>query len=68
MTNLKRPLNSGKIRVKLVELLQSDLNYDAPKALERIEQRKELLLAELVILYGRVYAIFASSDGIVVAT
>jgi hypothetical protein len=57
-----------KIRLKLVELLQSDLNYDAPKALERIEQRKELLLAELVILYGRVCAILISSDGIVVAT
>jgi hypothetical protein len=57
-----------KIRLKLVELLQSGLNYDALKALERIEQRKELLLAELVILYGRVCAILVSSDGIVVAT
>jgi len=43
-----------KVRLKLVDLLQSGLNYDAVTALERIEQRKDLLLAELVILYGRV--------------
>lgn len=43
-----------KVRLKLVELLQSGLNYDAVTVLERIEQRKDLLLAELVILYGRV--------------
>lgn len=43
-----------RVRLKLVELLQSGLNYDAVTALERIEQRKDLLLAELVILYGRV--------------
>ena len=41
-------------RLKLVELLQSSLNYDAAAALERIEAGKDLLLAELVILYGRV--------------
>ena len=56
-----------KTRLKLVELLQSGLNYDAPKALERIEQRKDLLLAELVVLYGRVCAIPISSHDIVVA-
>jgi hypothetical protein len=44
-----------KIRVKLVELLQSGLNYDIATALERIEKRKDLLLAEMVILYGRVF-------------
>jgi hypothetical protein len=43
-----------KIRLKLVELLQSNLSYDIPATLERIETRKDLLLAELVILYGRV--------------
>ena len=43
-----------KVRLKLVDLLQSGLNYDAVTALQRIEQRKDLLLAELVILYGRV--------------
>jgi hypothetical protein len=43
-----------KMRVKLVELMQSGLNYDTNTALERIEARKDLLLAELVILYGRV--------------
>jgi len=42
-------------RLKLVELLQSGLKYDAMAALERIETQKELLLAELVILYGRVF-------------
>ena len=44
-----------KTRLKLVELLQSGLNYDAPKAFDQIERRKDLLLAELVILYGRVF-------------
>jgi hypothetical protein len=44
-----------KVRLKLVDLLQSGLNYDAITALERIEQRKDFLLAELVILYGRVH-------------
>jgi hypothetical protein len=44
-----------KVRLKLVDLLQSGLNYDAVTALDRIEKRKDLLLAELVILYGRVY-------------
>lgn len=44
-----------KVRLKLVDLLQSGLNYDAVTTLERIEQRKDLLLAELVILYGRVF-------------
>jgi len=43
-----------KVRLKLVDLLQSGLQYDAAYALERIEQKKDLLLAELVILYGRV--------------
>jgi hypothetical protein len=43
-----------KMRLKLVDLLQSGLNYDAVTALERIENQKDLLLAELVILYGRV--------------
>lgn len=43
-----------KVRLKLVELLQSGLNYDVVGALGLIEQRKGLLLAELVILYGRV--------------
>ena len=43
-----------KVRLKLVDLLQSGLNYDAVTALERIEMRKDQLLAELVILYGRV--------------
>jgi hypothetical protein len=43
-----------KVRLKLVDLLQSGLNYDAVTALERLEKRKDLLLAELVILYGRV--------------
>jgi vacuolar protein sorting-associated protein 3 len=43
-----------KIRLKLVKLLQSGLNYDAVSVLELIGQRKGLLLAELVILYGRV--------------
>ena len=44
-----------KVRLKLVELLESGLNYNAGTALERIERRKDLLLAELVILYGRVF-------------
>ena len=44
-----------KVRLKLVDLLQSGLQYDAAYALERIEQKKDLLLAELVILYGRVF-------------
>jgi hypothetical protein len=51
------PLETAKFwktRLKLVDLLQSGLNYDAVTALERIEYRKDLLLAELVILYGRV--------------
>ena len=43
-----------KVRLKLVDLLQSGLNYDAAYALEQIEKKKDLLLAELVILYGRV--------------
>lgn len=43
-----------KVRMKLVELLQSGLNYDPAIALDRVETRKDLLLAELVILYGRV--------------
>jgi hypothetical protein len=43
-----------KVRIKLVDLLQGGLHYDSAYALERIEQRKDLLLAELVILYGRV--------------
>jgi hypothetical protein len=43
-----------KVRLKLVDLLQSGLHYDAAFAMERIEQQKGLLLAELVILYGRV--------------
>ena len=43
-----------KVRLKLVNLLQSGLQYDAAYALERIEQKKDALLAELVILYGRV--------------
>ena len=43
------------MRLKLVDLLQSGLNYDAVTALGRIlENGKDLLLAELVILYGRV--------------
>jgi hypothetical protein len=44
-----------KVRLKLVELLQSNLNYDVDATLERIETQKDLLLAELVILYGRVW-------------
>ena len=51
-----------KVRLKLVELLQSGLNYDAVTALERIEKRKDLLLAELVLLYGRVSFLVMSSD------
>jgi hypothetical protein len=47
-----------KMRLKLVDLLQSGLNYDAITALERIANRKDLLLAELVILYGRVCSLF----------
>ena len=43
-----------KLRVKLVDLLQSGLNYDTAAVLVRIEERRDLLLAELVILYGRV--------------
>lgn len=44
-----------KIRLKLIELLQSGLIYDAATALERIEKRKDILLAELVVLYGRLH-------------
>jgi hypothetical protein len=51
-----------KVRLKLVELLQSGLHYDAAYGLERIEQRKDLLLAELVILYGRVWFSWNCSD------
>ena len=43
-----------KVRLKLVDLLQSGLDYDAVAVIERIQERKDLLLAELVILYGRV--------------
>lgn len=43
-----------RVRLKLVELLQSNLSYDIPAMLERIETQRGLLLAELVILYGRV--------------
>ena len=43
-----------KMRLKLVDLLQSRLTYDAISTLNQIEKRKDLLLAELVILYGRV--------------
>jgi len=56
-----------KIRLKLVELLQSGLNYDVPTALARIEQRKDLLLAELVILYGRVCSFQDLSNVLVTA-
>jgi hypothetical protein len=43
-----------KMRSKLVDLLQSKLTYDAVSTLDQIAKRKDLLLAELVILYGRV--------------
>jgi len=56
-----------KVRLKLVELLQSNLSYDIPATLERIESQKGLLLAELVILYGRVYSL-PSQLTLVVAT
>jgi hypothetical protein len=41
-------------RLRLVNLLQSGLEFDASSILERIEPRRDLLLAEFVILYGRV--------------
>jgi hypothetical protein len=53
-TELAETAAFWKMRLKLVDLLQSGLNYDAVTALGQIEKGKDLLLAELVILYGRV--------------